>query len=269
MRTLKPKSDAATSTTGNRLDKKSINVKASPLLNFLLGVTAMILVAFVILELQTPIRETSYPLFPNKEMAMEVNMDQYRIEKPQPVIEPKKKESPKPITPTKIINKDKAPIIIEDDVLDPVEDPTPVTVDQPINDKPISDTPIKDPVLSKPSNFNVKSVSEVPLFPGCSSSLDSEERISCLNEKMGRYIQRKFDTSLANSVNGKDVVAITVLFTIGTDGYPKDIQVRAPNPALEKEARQLIAGLPQMKPGKFDGAVVNTTYALPIYFKVQ
>jgi protein TonB len=47
------------------------------------------------------------------------------------------------------------------------------------------------------------SVSEVPLFPGCSASLDSKERISCLNEKMARYIQRKFDTGLARDINSK------------------------------------------------------------------
>jgi protein TonB len=34
-------------------------------------------------------------------------------------------------------------------------------------------------------------------------ALDSKERISCLNEKMARYIQRKFDTGLARDINGR------------------------------------------------------------------
>lgn len=116
---------------------------------------------------------------------------------------------------------------------------------------------------------NLLTVSAVPLYPGCNARLDNEERIECLNEKMARFVQRHFDAGLASEVNGKDIVSITVVFTIGIDGNPKDIQVRAPNKKLEKEAYRVISKLPKMTPGKFGEVDVNTTYALPIKFRVQ
>jgi len=60
-----------------------------------------------------------------------------------------------------------------------------------------------------------------------------------------------------------------VPFTIDTSGNPKDIQVKAPNEKLKEEAYRIISKLPQMIPGQFEGADVNTTYALPINFKIQ
>jgi protein TonB len=168
------------------------------------------------------------------------------------------------------VDLNKQPVIIDDEEPDPVQDPQPSTpVDEPTTSETSTAQPTKNTKPTSPENYNMLSVSEVPLFPGCSEGLDSEERISCLNEKMARYIQRKFDTGLASAVEGKDLVTITVVFTIGVDGHPKDIQVRAPNAALEKEARRLISGLPAMKPGKHNGAAVNTTYALPIRFRIQ
>jgi protein TonB len=269
MKTLNSTDAAATSSAGGRSDKKLTDVKVNPFINFLLGLTVVLLIAFLIMELQTPVREGNYPLFSKKEATLEVNMDRFVIEKPVPKTQVKKKVIETPKEPVKKINTDKAPVIVDNEDPEPEVDNAPQYTDDPIIDKTTSDTPVTKAEPSEPSNFNMLSVSEVPLFPGCSASLDSKERISCLNEKMARYIQRKFDTGLARDINGKDVVNITVVFTIGTDGYPKDVQVRAPSPALEKEARKLISGLPKMKPGKYNGAEVNTTYALPIRFKVQ
>ena len=86
---------------------------------------------------------------------------------------------------------------------------------------------------------------------------------------MQRFIQRRFDTSLASEANGKEMVRIMVLFTISTHGLPTDIQVRAPSKKLEEEAYRIISKLPQMTPGKFGETDVNVTYALPINFLIQ
>jgi protein TonB len=269
MKTLNSTDAAATSSSGMRLDKKLTNVKVNPFINFLLGLTVALFIAFLIMELQTPVKESNYPLFSQKEMAMEINMDHFVIEKPEPKTQIKKTIIETPKEPVKKINKDKAPVIVDNEDPDLTENTAPQVTDDNVTDKPTADAPVDKTKPLEPSNLNILSVTEVPLYPGCSASLDSKERIDCLNEKMARYIQRKFDTVLARDINGKDLVTITVVFTIGTDGHPKDVQVRAPSPALEKEARKLIAGLPRMKPGKYNGAEVNTTYALPIQFKVQ
>ncbi|WP_194850297.1 energy transducer TonB [Nonlabens antarcticus] len=269
MRTLHKSVDAATSTASRRSDKKLTNVKVNPFINFLLGLTAAMLVAFLIIELQTPIKERSYPTVSNQETAMEVNMDRFIIEKPQPKTEPKKTIKKQPVERVQKVDRNKPPVIVENTEPDPIVDVEPFQDNNPVIDNSNTETPVEISKPELPSSFNLVAVSEVPLFPGCSAKLDNNERIECLNEKMARFIQRKFDTSLANEMDGKDIVNITVLFTIGVDGFPKNIQVRAPNALLEKEAKRLISSLPQMKPGKFDGAVVNTTYALPIRFKVQ
>lgn len=270
MRNPKTTGNAGTSLRGTRFDKKSVNVQAHSFINFLIGLTAVLLVTFVVIELQTVRSYTSYKVESNKDMALEVNLDIFTIEKPKPQPQQIIKKKTPVIEPIKKIDQNKEPKIIDNDQPDPIDEPANAEpVEQPDNSKPSSDQPARKVDNATPNNYNVNAVTEVPLFPGCSPSLDSEERISCLNEKMARYIQRRFDLGLAREVEGKDVVSITVVFTIGHDGYPKDIQVRAPNPALEKEARRLIAGLPEMKPGKFDGAIVNTTYALPIQFRIK
>ena len=48
-----------------------------------------------------------------------------------------------------------------------------------------------------------------------------------------------------------------------------DVQVRAPHPSLEKEARRVIGILPKMKPGRQRGKAVRVPYYLPIKFQVQ
>ena len=135
--------------------------------------------------------------------------------------------------------------------------------------QPLQLANLASPAATAPINYNLRAVSAVPLYPGCNSSLNNNERIECLNEKMGKFVQRRFDTSLASELKGKEMVTITVVFTIGIDGLPKDIQVKAPSKSLENEAFKIISKLPRMTPGKYGDADVNTTYALPIRFRVQ
>jgi protein TonB len=262
--------DAATSTASNRAGKKSVQVKVNPIINFQLGLIAALLVVYVIIELQTPVSQTTYDL--SRTMAIDdTPLGEFQIE--QPVAPPKKQPQPKekPVEKTPKVNKVAPPEIVKDDPA-LIDDPV-TSIDTPIETptEPATDAPGKNepstPVNSSP--YNMVAVTEVPLFKGCSSSLDREERIECLNEKMGRYVQRRFDTGLTSEVSSGTMVLITVLFTIGTDGLPKDIQVKAPTVALEKEARRLIEGLPQMVPGKFNDVPVKTTYTLPIRFQIK
>ena len=269
MRSLNSKAGAATSTGSSRADKKSVNTKSNSFINFLVGLSAVLLLAFVFIELQTPVRDNTITMKAFEDLEPESTFDVFEIIKPEPKVVKKlvaKASEPKPK-----VNKIKPPVIVDNDDSEPIEDPEPITEPtEPITDSEptINAKPTKKPTVDN-SPFNLLTVSEVPLYPGCNSKLDSVERVDCLNEKMARFIQRHFDTSLANDMKDKDVVAITVVFTIGTDGLPKDIRVRAPDKKLEEEAYRTISKLPKMTPGKFNGAEVNTTYALPIKFKVR
>lgn len=272
MRTLDSNLDTARSIGSSRADKKAASTKNNPFINFLIGLCAVIMLSFVVMELQTPIKHTDFTWNETFEIKPEVTIDKFIIEKPQPQVKPQNKLEPQVVKPVEKVSTIKPPVIVDNVDPEPIIDPEPTTV-EPIVDKfnNSSDSP---PVKSTtpavvPSNYNLLAVSAVPLFPGCNARLDNKDRIECLNDKMARFVQRRFDTSLASEVKGKEMVSITVVFTIGIDGLPKDIQVKAPSKLLEKEAYRIIADLPKMIPGKYGDADVNTTYALPIHFRVQ
>ncbi|WP_298950797.1 energy transducer TonB [uncultured Nonlabens sp.] len=268
------KRDAATSQNTRREDKKAANTKVNPIVNFQIGLIAALVAAFLIIELTTEVPLAVNPIATTISIEHgETNMDAVRIipnNPPKPVVE--KAQEPKvkipkvdPNKPLKVIENDQPDVPehnkepVDAMVSNPTETPTAATK-----------TGTNDTPVSKPSGPSIiAALHEVPLFPGCSSRMDSKERIECLNKKMGRFIQRKFDTSLGNDLNEDGMVKIAVQFTIGVDGLPKDILVKAPNKDLEEEAYNVISRLPKMTPGKIDNAAVNVTYALPIRFQLR
>jgi len=276
MNTSNEKRDAATSQNTRREDKKAANTKVNPIVNFQIGLIAALVAAFLIIELTTEVPETNTPIASTVPIDhTETNIGDVRIvpnEAPKPVV----KKAPKPKVETPKVDPNKPPKVVENDQPDiPEQDKDPVKpVENNSVDTDTSDTDAansnNDAPASKPSGPTViAALHEVPLFPGCSSRMDSKERVECLNKKMGRFIQRKFDTSLGNDLNENGMVKIAVQFTIGVDGLPKDILVKAPNKKLEEEAYKVISRLPKMTPGKIDNAAVNVTYALPIRFQIN
>ncbi|WP_124978824.1 energy transducer TonB [Nonlabens xiamenensis] len=274
MNTSIQNNDAATSKTTRRQDKKSVNTKVNNVINFQIGLIAALVAAFLIIEMNTAISNDSFiPKPKTKTLTVEPYVGAFTIVPNEPVkVEPAKPQ-PNNDQPQPKIDKVLPPVPVDDDQ---IIDDQPAQDDHP-NSKPLvnsdhstdsagTDAPVSAP--KAPSNSLIATVHEVPLFPGCSAGLDRAGRIDCLNKKMARFVQRKFDTSLGDNID-KDLVKITVQFTIGVDGLPKDILVRAPNADLEKEARKVISNLPKMTPGKVDGAAVNVTYTLPINFKVE
>ncbi len=268
MRTLNSNSGAATPLETNRSDKKSVNTASHSVVNFLLGLAAVLMLVYAFIELKSPLNNTAYTIKTPTSLTMESTIDVYRIEKPPQVTTPP--APAKPVITTPPVNTTKPPVIVDNLSLQPTAPPS-FTPPKSLSIMPSSTGVSKPatPVTPSSDPYNMMTVSEIPLFPGCDASLNSTERINCLNKKMARFVQRYFDTSIGSDIQRAGIINITVLFTIGTDGYPKDIQVRAPNEALKKEAFKTIARLPQMIPGKFNGAAVNTTYALPIKFKTQ
>ena len=277
MNKLKEKSGAATPQLTRIDDKKSVNIRVNPLINFQIGLIAALVAAFLIMELSTakPIQETTKMVTVAKleDQGFTGEFTPVPNEKIKPVV--KQKTTPK----IELVKTDpnKAPVVVKNDTpdipdnkMEPVSTTTTTTTTTTLAS---SETEVSKSIDGN-GNKPIKSqplitVHEVPLFPGCDVSMSREQRVKCLNEKMARFVQRKFDTSLGRSLNSKDVVKIAVVFTIGTDGLPRDIQVKAPNKDLEEEALKVISNLPQMTPGKIDNMPVNVTYSLPIRFQVH
>ena len=79
----------------------------------------------------------------------------------------------------------------------------------------------------------------------------------------------KFNTGLGERYGLAGLQRIYTLFEVSPAGVIQNIQIRAPHPGLEKEARRVINLLPEVTPGKQRGREVTVKYQLPIVFKIQ
>ncbi len=108
-----------------------------------------------------------------------------------------------------------------------------------------------------------------PLFKGCKDISKTENR-ACFDRKMKRFVQRKFNSDIADGLSlRRGNHKIFVQFIIDEQGDVVDINVRAPHPKLHKEVQSMIQKLPQFTPGKVGGKNVKVKYLLPINFKVD
>ena len=107
-------------------------------------------------------------------------------------------------------------------------------------------------------------IEEVPVFPGCENAADKK---ACFNEMVQKHVQKNFmypKTAEELGIEGR----VFVQFVIGRDGVIGDIKTRGPDPSLEKEAKRIIASLPQMIPGRQRNRAVSVPYSVPINFKL-
>lgn len=110
-------------------------------------------------------------------------------------------------------------------------------------------------------------IEDVPVYPGCKGT--KKEKKDCLNKKMQKHVQRKFNAELASDLGLTGKQKIYVQFKITKTGGIQIIGARAPHKKLEKEAKRVVNLLPRMQPGKQRGRPVNVTYMLPISFNVE
>ena len=123
-----------------------------------------------------------------------------------------------------------------------------------------------DPEPTKPIDFFI--LEEAPIFPGC-EGLKGRASKKCFTKQMSKFVNRKFDTSIAEDLNLTGKQRIFALFTIDKNGQVTDIKIKAPHKRLEKEALRIIQKLPEMTPGKQRTRPVSVKYTLPITFDVH
>jgi protein TonB len=164
---------------------------------------------------------------------------------------------------------DKAPVIVDDEVEIVIEKIDLVKPE--IISEPIAVTNIED--FSKPEivddPFNMINVEVVPIYPGCENAGTNSERIKCMSQKLGKLVQRKFNTELAADLGLSGLQKIDVQFKIDKNGLISDIKTRAPLQQLEDEAKRVVNKIPQMTPGKQRNEPVSVLYNLPIMFQVR
>jgi len=113
-------------------------------------------------------------------------------------------------------------------------------------------------------------IENVPIYPGCENAGNNAAKKACMSEKVQKFVQKKFDTELANDLGleaGRQ--RISVQFKIDRNGNVVNVRARAPHPRLEQEAVDVVSKLPKMVPGKQRGKSVGVLYSLPILFQVE
>ncbi len=112
-------------------------------------------------------------------------------------------------------------------------------------------------------------IENVPVYPGCEGEKNNNDRRDCMQEKITRFVNKNFNTGLANELGLTGKQTISVQFKIDKTGNVVGVQSRAKDPKLQVEAARVINKLPKMTPGKQRGKPVNVIYGLPIIFDVQ
>lgn len=157
--------------------------------------------------------------------------------------------------------------IIDDDIDEEETDIAPTEVDEDaiveVADIEVADE--EEPI----DDYNILSVEEVPVFPGCESAGNNEAKRECFSEKVNRIVNRTFDSELGSELGLSGLYRIYVSFKIEKDGSVSIIGARGPHPKLEQEAIRVVKTFPEMIPGKQGGKPVGVTYSLPITLRVQ
>jgi bla regulator protein BlaR1 len=111
-------------------------------------------------------------------------------------------------------------------------------------------------------------IDEVPVYPGCENSTFNEERKKCFSESIDQLIKENFNVKVVDGKGLTGRIRVAVQFRIDKDGNIVDLMSRAPDSALETEAKRVIGLIPKVEPGKHKGEEVSVLYSLPILFEI-
>lgn len=142
--------------------------------------------------------------------------------------------------------------------------------DEPVIDVPDNPKGKTDNNLPEdPINYSFIGVEIVPVFPGCETLSNNNDRKKCMSNEISKLISKRFDISIAETLNLNGKQSIYVTFIVNKNGQITDVQVRAPHPRLEKEAKRVVNLIPKLSPGMQNDKPVNVMYSLPIVINVE
>ncbi|WBL21667.1 energy transducer TonB [Zunongwangia sp. HRR-M8] len=218
-----------------------------------LGLIVVLLFTYFMINLKTYDKEQATtekwePIDINTEEAIPITKVKEELPPPKPKdpveIEPIEDDSPEPEDSIKTTETSLDDIVEVDDIIE---------------------TPDYEPVVAVPVEF----IEDVPIFPGCESLDDNEDRKACMSEKISKFITKRFDTGLGEDLGLSGINRVTIMFEIDKNGEVNNVHARGPHKDLEKEGIRVINLLPKMEPGKQRGKPVPVRYTIPINFKVQ
>ncbi|WP_452221822.1 energy transducer TonB [Lacinutrix salivirga] len=130
---------------------------------------------------------------------------------------------------------------------------------------------IPEPEESEDAIVPFAVIENVPIYKGCNEKLDNQARKKCMSDAINKHVSKNFNIKLSNSLGlPAGLQRIHVFFTIDKEGSVTDIKSRAAHPALEKEAKRVVATIPKFKkPGFQRGKAVRVTFGLPITLNIE
>lgn len=235
---------------------------ASPLF-FQLALVLSLLLVFIALETKTPIyTDTIECHYFSGDFDDDLAIPEYTPEKPKPKQIVQVLPELPPIDKDNLIdnNDENESIFSTTDPDAPIEPSTGFNHNELPPEMDIN--PIDD------NEYNLLTVQEVPVFPGCEGN--NEERIKCLSENIGKIIAKNFDGDIAQELGlSPGDKRIFVKFLIDKNGTIQILQTNAPHKALEKEAQRVLGKIPNIIPAKMNGKSVKSTFTQKINYRVM
>lgn len=233
--------------------KQKLDPNRNSLLYFFVGMTMMLLMAFLALEWKT--------FYSNDEWDTTALKIQDELIEEVPITIQKLPPPPE----TKI----QAPPVIE--VVEDEEDVVETVIESSETDQneeiaKVEDIEVADEEI--PDQIPFVLIENAPVFPGCENEKTEEGKRECFQEMMQNHIRKNFrypELAQEMGIEGK----VNVIFVIQKDGSIGNVQMRGPDKSLEAEAARIISKLPKMAPGKQRGTAVKVPYSIPITFRLN
>lgn len=230
-----------------------LDVRRNSLLYFFVGMTLVLLMAYLALEWKTYYPDDAWGVG-------DLKVDEDLIEDAT-ILKLKIPEPPKPKIKTPpvidIVEDDKD---IEETVIEAIEP------DQNTEITAIESIDVAEEEITE--EIPIVLVENAPIFPGCENEKTEENKRECFQEMVQRHIRKNFrypDPAKEMGLQGR----VSIMFTIEKDGSIDNVRLRGPHKSLEEEAARIISKLPTMKPGQQRGIPVKVSYSLPITFKLN
>ncbi len=155
--------------------------------------------------------------------------------------------------------------VVEDDV--ELEEELTIQSTETDQEEEVEVIDIEEEVSDEALSFAV--VESVPIFPGCENAKTNEEKRSCFQQQILKYVSQEFkfpEMARQMGIQGR----VYINFVIEKDGSISNVQVlRGVDPLLDDEAVRVVNSLPKMTPAKQRGKSVRMQFTLPINAKLQ
>ncbi|WP_273568209.1 energy transducer TonB [Maribacter halichondriae] len=221
---------------------------------FVIGLTMVLLVTWLALEHKT---------YPKENLIVEAMMVSDDMKEEVPITEAiKTPPPPPPPSAPEVIE------IVEDEaeIEETIIESTEISQETVVQEVSVDDVAVEE--IEEEISVPFAVIENVPIFPGCESATNNDERKACFQKKMQEHVIKQFkypDMALELGIQGK----VYVQFAIDSKGYITNIRTRGPDQNLEKEAGRIIAALPKMTPGTQRGRAVKVPYSIPVTFRLQ